>query len=93
MGIRTLELVNSQGYSIPYKNTLDCDIAASPHWSKQSSVLSPYDDKLISVWKGEGLTDSKGGNTLTAIGTPTYNEAGTMAPALASGRAFYEVVG
>ena len=32
-------------------------------------------------------------NSFCAIGAPTYNEAGTMAPALVSGRALYEAVG
>ena len=32
-------------------------------------------------------------NSLCAVGVPTYNHAGTMAPALSSGRALYEAVG
>jgi hypothetical protein len=32
-------------------------------------------------------------NSFCAIGVPTYNEAGTMTPALSSGRALYEAVG
>jgi hypothetical protein len=32
-------------------------------------------------------------NSLCAVGAPTYNEEGTMAPAVAPGRALYEAVG
>ena len=32
-------------------------------------------------------------NSLCAVGVPTYNHAGAMAPALTSGRALYEAVG
>jgi hypothetical protein len=32
-------------------------------------------------------------NSLCAVGAPTYNEAGTMAHAVSSGRALYEAVG
>jgi len=42
-------------------------------WSANNAILSAYDSSLVSAWKMEDTSDSKGSNTLTNNGTITFD--------------------